>query len=382
LTTVPQIRLSHDIHRQQAVIEIRFNYNRIIIDKLKAITNASWSSSKKYWYILEKDFSLHHFFELFKAMAYVDYSALKKEKQFLLPEPSKTKRYNLYNIKQRVGSNTKEKLNELKKHLKQLRYAESTINSYIHQLEIFFGYYHEKKPDEITDFDIIEYNQIFILKNHLSPTFQNQTISALKKFYLFHLNRNLNSQDIERPRKSTQLPKVINKEDLIVLFNSINNPKHKIALETIYAYGLRRSELLNLKLQHIDSKRGMIAIVNSKGKKDRSLPISQRWLEKVKTYYFAYKPKEYFIEGQSPGKSISAGSLQKIFGKALIKSNIKRPFTIHCLRHSFATHLLENGTDLRYIQELLGHKSSKTTEIYTHVSNKSLKNIKNPFDEM
>ena len=126
----------------------------------------------------------------------------------------------------------------------------------------------------------------------------------------------------------------------------------------------------------------MISVIDSKGNKDRLIPISPRLFEKMKTYYLAHKPQTYFIEGQFTGKSYSAGSLQKVFEKALLKSKIKKPFTIHCLRHSFATHLLENGTDLRYIQELLGHKSSKTTEIYTHVSNQSLKNIKNPFDDM
>jgi integrase/recombinase XerD len=126
----------------------------------------------------------------------------------------------------------------------------------------------------------------------------------------------------------------------------------------------------------------MISIINAKGKKDRSLPISKRWLEKVKPYYRTYRPGVYLIEGQYSRKCISAGSLQKVFERALKDSKIRKPYTIHCLRHSFATHLLENGTDLRYIQELLGHKSSKTTEIYTHVSNKSLQNIKNPFDDM
>jgi integrase/recombinase XerD len=220
------------------------------------------------------------------------------------------------------------------------------------------------------------------MKYGLSPTFQNQTVSALKKFYHVLYNRDLEAENIERPRKSHTLPKVMSKQELRRFFENIKNIKHKMAFETIYAFGLRRSELLNLKLQHIDTKRGMISIINAKGKKDRSIPISKRWLEKVKPYYFAYKPNTYLIEGQFAGKSIAAASLQQVFENTLKKSNITKPYTIHCLRHSFATHLLENGTDLRYIQELLGHKSSKTTEIYTHVSKESLKNIKNPFDDL
>lgn len=220
------------------------------------------------------------------------------------------------------------------------------------------------------------------MQYRLSSTFQNQTVSALKLFYEKNYNRQLNMEEIERPLKTRSLPKVMNKEELQKFFSSIKNTKHRMAFETIYAHGLRRGELLNLKLQHIDTKRGMISIINAKGKKDRSVPMSKRWLENVRPYYHAYHPKVYLIEGQYPGKSISAASLQEVFENTLIKSNITKPYTIHCLRHSFATHLLENGTDLRYIQELLGHKSSKTTEIYTHVSNESLKNIKNPFDEI
>ena len=294
----------------------------------------------------------------------------------------KAKTYDIKRIKQQLTTETKEEITRFKKWMEQIRYSENTIKTYIHQLEIFFGYYHEKTPGTINNSDVIAFNQDFILKNNLSATFQNQTISALKKFYKNHLSLSLEIENIERPIKYRPLPKVIAKKDLQIFFESIKNTKHKMALETIYAYGLRRSELLNLKLQHIDTRRGMISIINSKGKKDRALPISQRWLEKVKSYYRANKPEVYLIEGQFPGRSITAGSLQKIFERALEKSKIKKSYTIHCLRHSFATHLLENGTDLRYIQELLGHKSSKTTEIYTHVSNKSLKNIKNPFDEM
>jgi len=294
----------------------------------------------------------------------------------------KEESYDSNKIKQQLSTATIKKIAEVKIWMQQIRYSENTIKTYIHQLELFFGYYWQKTPEEIVNDDIEIFNHKFILKYTLSPTFQNQTVSALKKFYTYHFNQNIDGVKIELPRKSTALPKVIDKNDLQLIFKSLKNAKHKMALETIYACGLRRSELINLKLQHLDSKRGMLSVINSKGKKDRLIPISPRLLEKMKVYYLAYKPQVYFIEGQFPGKTYSVGSLQKVFTNALKKSKINKPFTIHCLRHSFATHLLENGTDLRYIQELLGHKSLKTTEIYTHVSNNSLKNIKNPFDDM
>jgi site-specific recombinase XerD len=333
------------------------------------------------WYIPKDQFVLGDFFAAMKPVAWIDYSAVKN-KNSRRPPKSTEKKYSPASMKKRISSETREKIDDFKKWLEQGRYGENTVKTYIHQLEIFFGYYSDIKPEQITTQDITAFNSEFILKNNLSATFQNQTISALKKFYTWKFNRNLDSENLERPRKSSSLPKVMDKTDLKRFFESIKNTKHKMAFETIYAYGLRRGELLNLKLQHIDTKRGMISIINAKGKKDRSLPISKKWLEKVKAYYNTYKPTTYFIEGQYPGKSITAGSLQKVFERALSDSKINKPFTIHCLRHSFATHLLENGIDLRYIQKLLGHKSSKTTEIYTHVSKESLKNIKNPFDEL
>ena len=376
-----KIKLSLAIHRERPVVKVIFDYNRKLIEELKARTDAQWSVNMNCWYIPQERFVLNEFFTAMKPVAYINYLSLKNKDSQQLNNQA-TRNYSPSVMKKRIQPATLEKIDDFRMWLEQKRYGENTIKTYIHQLGIFFGYYADIEPENITTQNIIAFNNDFILKNNLSSTFQNQTISALKKYYLYKHNRDLNAENLERPRKSQSLPKVMAKKDLKRFFESIKNTKHKIAFETIYAYGLRRGELLNLKLQHIDTRRGMISIINAKGKKDRQLPMSKRWLGKVKSYYRTYKPKIYFIEGQFPGKSITAGSLQKVFERALMKSKINKPYTIHCLRHSFATHLLENGTDIRYIQELLGHKSSKTTEIYTHVSKESLKNIKNPFDDM
>jgi integrase/recombinase XerD len=381
LNNKPNIILSFAEHNQAPVVKVVFAFNQPIINKLKETTNARWSATQNCWHIDREEFKLNIFFENFRELAYIDYSALKTEKSNhteIAPE----KKYSAQELKQQLSAEVKIKITEFKNWMQQKRYSDNTVKTYIHQLEIFFGYFAQIKPDDIRNTDITEFNSSFILKHNLSSTFQNQTISALKKFFKFQLNNVLEYDFIERPIKSHTLPKVIDKKDLELIFASIKNEKHKLAFETIYAHGLRRGELLNLKLEHIDSKRGMISIINAKGKKDRMVPISKKWLEKARQYFIAYKPQVYLIEGQFKGKSISAESLQKVFEKTLEECKIKKPYTIHCLRHSFATHLLENGTDLRYIQELLGHKSSRTTEIYTHVSNNSLKNIKNPFDDM
>lgn len=159
----------------------------------------------------------------------------------------------------------------------------------------------------------------------------------------------------------------------------INN---KAMLSLIYACGLRRSELLNLKLEHINSKRKVLIIKQSKGRKDRIAPVSDKIITLLRDYYKEYKPSTWLFEGQVANTPYSEKSLQSVLKQLVEKCNIKKPVTLHWLRHSYATHLLESGTDLRYIQELLGHSSSKTTEIYTHVSTKSLQNIKSPFDDL
>jgi len=167
-----------------------------------------------------------------------------------------------------------------------------------------------------------------------------------------------------------------------MILNAHSNLKHKMMLSLIYSCGLRCGELLALQPVHIDSKRNIVLLKNSKGKKDRITPLSPKILEMLREYYVLFKPTTYLFEGANPGEPYSEKSLQSVLKQALKKVRITKPVSLHWLRHSFATHLLESGTDLRYIQELLGHNSSRTTEIYTHVSTKSIQQIKSPFDDL
>jgi integrase/recombinase XerD len=174
----------------------------------------------------------------------------------------------------------------------------------------------------------------------------------------------------------------LSKEEVKAILLAAVNIKHKAMLSLIYACGLRRNELLNLKLTDVDSKRGLVIIRQAKGKKDRVAPLSDKMVKLLREYYLANKPVKWLFEGQKKSEQYTATSLQEVLKAALIKAAIKKPASLHWLRHSYATHLLESGVDLRYIQEILGHKSSRTTEIYTHVSNKNLQKIKSPFDEL
>jgi site-specific recombinase XerD len=180
---------------------------------------------------------------------------------------------------------------------------------------------------------------------------------------------------IERPRKEKPLPSVLSKEEALCIIDCTNNIKHKCIVGLLYSSGLRRSELLNLTLTDIDSKRMVITIRNAKGNKDRTTVLSPSLLKELQAYYKAYRPVKYLFESPK-GSQYSASSVLNIIAAAAIKAGIPKKVTPHMLRHSFATHLLENGTDIRHIQLLLGHSSTKTTEIYTHVANRSFMNIK------
>ena len=187
---------------------------------------------------------------------------------------------------------------------------------------------------------------------------------------------------IHRPKRAKVLPNILSKEEVKLILNAHSNIKHKMMLSLIYSCGLRCGELLALKPAHVDSKRNLVLLKNAKGQKDRIAPLSPKILELLREYYNLFKPSTYLFEGQIKGQPYDDRSLQQVLKQVLKKAGITKPVSLHWLRHSFATHLLESGTDLRYIQELLGHSSSKTTEIYTHVSTKSIQQIKSPFDDL
>jgi site-specific recombinase XerD len=219
----------------------------------------------------------------------------------------------------------------------------------------------------------------YILKNNLSASYQNQTINSIKLFFKIIHDSKIVITELHRPKNAKTLPNVLSKEETFKLIDSTTNIKHKTLLALIYSSGLRISEAINMKIIDIDSQRMLIHVKNAKGKKDRYTLLSTKVLVLLKEYYTIYKPKTFLFEGQY-GEQYSSRSAQSVLHQSAKKAGITKQITLHTLRHSFATHLLENGTDLRYIQDLLGHSSPKTTMIYTHVTSTSLKKIINPFD--
>ncbi|GDX64808.1 integrase [Chlorobiota bacterium] len=281
-----------------------------------------------------------------------------------------------------MNSETREAIVQFENWLLSKRYSKSTIKTYCDVLRVFFTFHKTISTQHITMQHIIQFNTEYIIGRGLSISYQNQFVNALKLFYLIIRNTNIIIENIARPRREHRLPNVLSKEEVKILLNTIRNLKHRTMLCLLYSCGLRSGELLNLQPTHIDSKRNIILIKQSKGKKDRIVPLSPKILEMLREYYRYYKPKTYLFEGQNIGEQYDSRSLQLVLKHAVKKAGIQKPVTLHWLRHSYATHLLESGTDLRYIQELLGHNSSRTTEIYTHVSTKNIQQIKSPFDDL
>jgi integrase/recombinase XerD len=273
-------------------------------------------------------------------------------------------------------------LNRFANWMEHKRYSSSTIETYTQAIAVFMRFIAPKCSAEATNEDMQRYVYQYMIPRRLSYSYQNQAINASKLFFKLITGSALVTEQLERPRREHKLPNVLSKEEVSAILKALQNQKHRTMLSLIYACGLRRSELLNLKPTHVDSKRHLLLILNAKGKKDRVIPISDKVIGMLREYYKKYHPKEWLFEGQEEGTQYSETSLQKVLKYALEKAYIIKPVTLHWLRHSYATHLLESGTDLRYIQELLGHKNSKTTEIYTHVTEKSLEKIKSPFDDM
>ena len=265
--------------------------------------------------------------------------------------------------------------------LKELRYSEKTIKAYKSLFEELINHYPTVEIDKIDEQKIIAFCQYLVIDRKVSASYQNQAINAIKFYYERVLGGQRKFYFLQRPDKEKTLPTVLSSEEITNILKATENLKHKTILTVIYSAGLRISELTNLKIKDIDSERKQIRIEQSKGKKDRYSLLSIKTLDLLRTYFKKYKPKEWLFEGQEGGQ-YSTRSIQTFFQEICKKAGIKKKVSVHTLRHSFATHLLENGTDLRYIQALLGHESSKTTEVYTHITTKGFDQIKNPLDNL
>ena len=335
-------------HRGTKRIAVYFEKNAEWIARIKEIAGARWSQSLVAWHLPDTE---------------------ENRVRFKIPPVS-------YSFPSTEGI---EQIEKFKQWLRSKRYSESTITTYSEALKSFLVFYSDKAVADINNEDVIVYNNEYILKNKLSASYQNQVTNSIKLFFQTIRETKMLVDKIHRPKNAKTLPNVLSKEEAFRLIDLTTNLKHKTLLALIYSSGLRISEAKNMKITDIDRQRMLIHVKNAKGKKDRYTLLSTKVLGLLKEYYAIYKPKTYLFEGQY-GEQYSSRSAQAVLQQSAKKAGITKQISLHTLRHSFATHLLENGTDLRYIQDLLGHSSPKTTMIYTHVSSTSLKNIINPFD--
>ncbi len=260
-------------------------------------------------------------------------------------------------------------------------YSERTVASYLSAINHFSNWLIIEKVTQVNDSIVEKY--LYHLKDtkNRSISSMKQTIASLKFIYSDVLNKDIPSSLIIQFRKEEKIPVVLSEEEVTRLLNSVNNLKHRAILMTIYSSGIRLNELLSLQVKDIDFDRNIILIKKGKGNKDRQSILSQSLKSILNIYLKNYSPSTFLFEGQKGGK-YSPSSVQAIMKNAVKKTNIKKHATVHTLRHSFATHLLENGTDIRFIQELLGHKRLETTQIYTHISKIAFDRIKSPLDNL
>jgi len=272
-------------------------------------------------------------------------------------------------------------MNEFERRMIVQRYSPISIQNYKSAVGSFLQLAEKKysHPLEITEADIEKYLFWKIEKHRIGTSYQRLIVASIEKFFLSMFNTQLNIKHLYPRTRNKSLPVYLTTREMSRLMNNVTNLKHKCIVQLLYGCGLRLNELLHLKLTDVDSKNKIILIRNAKGGKDRVVMLSPLLLESLKRYYQVYHPEEYLIEGQGGGV-YSEKSVQNIVKNAASKAGIIKKVTPHTLRHSFATHLLENGTDIRYIQELLGHRSVNTTEIYTHITDVAQSKIKSPLD--
>lgn len=371
-----KITLSSKKLRNTNVLTIGFIFDIEIKKRIKSLDNIKWSQTLRSYYL---ELSLENLRIVFKHLKNPNWEIDYTELQPFIEKRKVEEKQKSHLIKN-VPDSTKLDLSKFRKWLNQKRLSENTINTYVDVTTTYIKYALLKKVDIFSTKVVEAFSYDYIFVPNKSVSYQNQFISGIKKFFEYK-GYSYEEIQIERPRKEKKLPIVLSANEVKSIFNTITNLKHKALLSLLYSAGLRIGEAINLEITDIDSQRMLIHIKQAKGKKDRYTLLSPAFVKILRDYYLAYKPEKYLFEGQKGGK-YSNTSAQKVLKNALFKSGIRKKVTLHSLRHSFATHLLEKGTDIRYIQELLGHSSPKTTMIYTHVTETSLKKIKNPFDDL
>ncbi|WP_223266601.1 site-specific tyrosine recombinase/integron integrase [Luteibaculum oceani] len=358
----PVLRL-HKIHLDgNCYLGFQFKYSETIYSGLRRI-NANWHSGKKCFYLPFTRKSYLEIIRAFNGTVAVDNTAILVGKRAAIN-----------------NTNDVDLPLEFRELLVRRRYSANTVRTYCSMFRGFMHFYRKFDLQSITDDQIKDYINFLIEKKNVSISTQNQVINAIKFYYEHVLGREKKKYSLDRPRKERKLPKVISQKELIRLVLAASNLKHQCIIALLYSAGLRRGELIGLRVEDINFDRMQVFIKGGKGKKDRVSILSERMAVGLTKYLAAYSPNYWLFEGPNRNQ-YGASSVGMLVKRAAKLAGLKG-VTPHVLRHSFATHMMEGGTDTRLIQKLLGHEKLDTTAIYTHVSKSSLLKISSPFDSI
>ena len=362
---LPKAKLGKLNANKKTYLSISFPYNQKIFNQLIKI-KGRWDADLRCMLLPFSKESYTKVGKCLKGIAIIDDTSIRVKKA---KQPKETKPFT-----------DKDLPIDFRELLLRRRYSSNTIRTYCSMFRGFMTFYRDHDLDTITDEQIKAYLEHLIEKKQISTSTQNQVINAIKFYYEHVLGREKKKYWIDRPRKEKKLPIVISQKEVIRLIVAAKNIKHQCVIGLLYSAGLRRSELIGLRLQDINFDRRQIFIRAAKGKKDRVTILSERMVVGLTKYLQEYRPNYWLFESPNR-KQYSASSVGMIVKRACERAGIRK-ITPHALRHSFATHIMERGTDTRYIQKLLGHENLETTAIYTHVSKSSLQNISSPFDQI
>jgi len=354
-------------HKNAACIAIRFGFDAELKSALSRLPDCKWTQTHRCYYIPDVDASKRRLMRLLKHQnRMVDYSAMQKAKLESCVEPF-------------LNPDHIATLEAYREYLRGQRKSVSTVNSYSSFIELFLKFNNSKALTDLSNRSVELFAEGVLAKRAYSISSHRQAMNALKHFFRLNALQDVEVDKITVPKKDRKLPNVLSTEEVISILQATRNLKHRAILGLIYSSGLRIGELLKLKLADVDLERQSIYVKSGKGRKDRHTTLGQSIQPLLVNYVRTYKPEQFLFEGEK-GMAYSASSVRAFLKRSCRLANIRKKVTPHTLRHSFATHLLENGVDIRYIQELLGHSRPETTMIYTHVTERTISAIQNPLD--
>jgi site-specific recombinase XerD len=362
-------------HRGMQCIGIRFAFNQTTKEQVKTIKKVRYSMTRKCFYVPQEQDSLHEVYTFLRSKGHwIDYSAFagfRAEKVTTTKQVVSSTRF--------LSEAGKSLHREYVSYLRGQRLSESTLRVYGGFVLAFLKFVKDVPMAEITNEKVRLFVEWILVEKNYSISSHRQLVSAIKHFAKFCPACSIELEELKRPHKDRILPIVLSKEEILDLLRCTKNLKHRTVLALLYSSGLRVSEAIQLTLDCFDFDRRQLFIRNSKGRKDRVVVLAESFLPLFQNYYMTYQPNIYFVENPKGG-IYSAESIRGFLKRSCKAAHIKKRVTPHTLRHSYATHLLEAGTDLRYIQALLGHSKPETTMIYTHVAQKELGKIMSPLD--